>query len=153
MPVSSVDKDPENLTMTITSDFESGVDRVWQMWADPRLLEKWWGPPTYPATFYEHGFEPGGVAKYYMTSPEGEKFGGLWELTSIEEPGRIEFEDAFADADGNINPEMPRTTIRVEITSQPDGKTRMTITSNFSSAEALAQLISIHRDQLLHGFG
>ena len=148
MPVTSVDKDTENLTMTITTDLDAGVDRVWQMWADPRLLEKWWGPPTYPATFYEHGFEPGGVAKYYMTSPEGQKFGGIWDMTAIEEPSRIEFEDAFADDDGNINPKMPRTKIRVDITGlEGSGKTRMTITSNFASAEAMEQLISMGMDE------
>ena len=46
MTVTSVDKDTENLTMTVTTDLAASVDRVWQMWEDPRLLEKWWGPPT-----------------------------------------------------------------------------------------------------------
>jgi len=147
MSVSNVDKDAENLTMTITTDLDAEVERVWQLWADPRLLEKWWGPPTYPATFYEHGFEPGGVAKYYMTGPDGEKFGGLWDLTVVEEPSRIEFEDAFADEHGEVNPKMPRTRVRVDIAGSDEGRSTMTITSNFASAEAMEQLIEMGMDE------
>jgi len=44
-------KDIENLTMTITAEFDAPVERVWRIWADPRRLERWWGPPTWPATF------------------------------------------------------------------------------------------------------
>ena len=50
MTVTNVHKDPEALTMTITAEFDAPVERVWQLWADPRQLERWWGPPTYPAT-------------------------------------------------------------------------------------------------------
>ena len=39
------------LTLTITAEFNAPVTRVWELWENPRLLERWWGPPTYPATF------------------------------------------------------------------------------------------------------
>ena len=51
MTVTAVRKDPDALTMTLTAEFEASPERVWQLWADPRQLERWWGPPTYPATF------------------------------------------------------------------------------------------------------
>lgn len=51
MPVISATPDLENLTLTITAEFTAPVDRVWQVYADPRQLEQIWGPPTYPATF------------------------------------------------------------------------------------------------------
>jgi uncharacterized protein YndB with AHSA1/START domain len=54
MTVTAVRKDSEKLTMTLEAEFDASVDRVWQLWADPRQLERWWGPPTYPATFTEH---------------------------------------------------------------------------------------------------
>src|SRR3954452_11538029 len=34
--------------------------RVWNLWEDPRKLERWSGPPCYPATFTRYEFEPGG---------------------------------------------------------------------------------------------
>ena len=43
MTVTTVRKDPEALTMTLTAEFEASPERVWQLWADPRQLERWWG--------------------------------------------------------------------------------------------------------------
>ena len=60
MTVTAVRKDPDNLTLTITADLDAGVDRAWQLWADPRQLERWWGPPEWPATFVDHDLSPGG---------------------------------------------------------------------------------------------
>jgi uncharacterized protein YndB with AHSA1/START domain len=51
MTVTAVRKDPHALTMTIDAEFDASPERVWQLWADPLQLERWWGPPTYPATF------------------------------------------------------------------------------------------------------
>ena len=50
MTVTSVDKDLDDLTLTLTADFDAPIERVWELWADPRKLERWWGPPEYPAT-------------------------------------------------------------------------------------------------------
>ena len=60
MTVKSVQKDPKALTMTITAELDATVERSWQLWADPRQLERWWGPPTYPATVVDHDLNPGG---------------------------------------------------------------------------------------------
>ena len=51
MTVTSVRTDPDTLTLTLTAEFEASPERVWNLWSDPRKLERWWGPPTYPATF------------------------------------------------------------------------------------------------------
>ncbi len=70
MSVTRVDKDPNALTMTITAAFDAPVGAVWQMWENPRRLERWWGPPTYPATVVDHDLIPGGRVTYFMTGPE-----------------------------------------------------------------------------------
>ena len=62
MTVKDVKKDPATLTMVVTAEFNAPIERVWQLWADPRQLERWWGPPTYPATFVDHNLVPGGTA-------------------------------------------------------------------------------------------
>jgi len=49
MPVTDVQQDLDNLTLTITADCAAPVQRIWQVYADPRQLEKVWGSPTYPA--------------------------------------------------------------------------------------------------------
>ncbi|MGI3199016.1 SRPBCC family protein [Streptomyces sp. GLT-R25] len=59
MTVIDVQKNPEALALTITARFDALPARVWQVWEDPRQLERWWGPPTYPATVVDHDLSPG----------------------------------------------------------------------------------------------
>jgi uncharacterized protein YndB with AHSA1/START domain len=63
MTVVSVDTDHDNFTVTRISDFDAPVERVWELWADPRKLERCWGPPSYPATFETHSLVPGGQVR------------------------------------------------------------------------------------------
>ena len=72
MPVIDVRHDLDNRTLTIVADFAAPVERVWQIYADPRQLEKIWGPPEYPATVVDHDLRPGGRVTYFMTGPDGE---------------------------------------------------------------------------------
>ncbi|HIE62456.1 MAG TPA: ATPase, partial [Microbacterium sp.] len=51
MPVTSVTTDPEALTMTLVGDFAAPVERLWRAFTEPAQLERFWGPPGWPATF------------------------------------------------------------------------------------------------------
>ena len=63
MTVISTSRDVENLTMTVVADFDASPEQVWGVWEDARKLERWWGPPTYPATFPRHEFVEGEGAR------------------------------------------------------------------------------------------
>lgn len=88
----SVEKDAESLTMTIIAQSDAPTTRVWQVWQDPRQLERWWGPPTYPATVVCHDLTPGGSVTYFMTGPEGDTHHGWW-VSAVEAPRYLEFID------------------------------------------------------------
>lgn len=146
MTVISSHKDVENLTFTITAEFPAGVDQVWQVWENPRLLERWWGPPTWPATFDRLEFRPGGDARYYMTGPEGEKARGWWKIIDVSAPRRLVFDDGFAGDDGE--PLDPDDTTRCVVTLEEDaGVTRMTSVSTFRSTEQLEQLAEMGMEE------
>jgi uncharacterized protein YndB with AHSA1/START domain len=145
--VTDVVKDTENRRMTITAEFGAPVERVWQIWADPRQLERWWGPPTYPATVVDHDLSPGGAVNYFMTSPEGDKHAGWWRVSAVVPPNRLEFEDGFADGEGRPNPNMPVTVVAVTLADRDGGGTRMEITSTFATVEAMEQLLAMGMDE------
>lgn len=147
MAVTSVEKDPEKLTMTITSEFDAPVDRVWKLWDDPRLLERWWGPPTYPATFVDHELAPGASVTYFMTGPDGDKSRGWWTVRTVAAPRALEFDEGFADESGAPNLDMPTSTMRVSIDAIAAGRTRMAIETTFASTEAMQQLLSMGMDE------
>jgi uncharacterized protein YndB with AHSA1/START domain len=147
MTVTSIQKDPATLTMSVTAAFDAPVDDVWQVWADPRKLERWWGPPTYPATIVDHDLTPGGRVTYYMTGPEGDQPRGWWRIVAVEPPRRLEFEDGFADDEGNPNPEMPTMVARVSLTERDGGGTTMVIQTTFPSLEAMEQLAAMGMEE------
>jgi uncharacterized protein YndB with AHSA1/START domain len=142
MSITSIDKDFDNLTLTLVADFDAPTDRVWQLWADPRLLERWWGPPTYPATMEQHDLTPGAEVTYYMTGPDGQKHRGWWRVTSVDPPRSLEFTDGFADQDGTPVDDMPISTVHMQLTEH-DGRTRMELRSTFESREQMQQLIDM----------
>jgi uncharacterized protein YndB with AHSA1/START domain len=146
MPVTDVSKDLDALTMTVTAEFDAGAERVWEMWSDPRQLERWWGPPSHPATFVDHDFAAGGRAAYFMTGPDGTKYHGWWRFEEIDPPARLRFEDGFADDEGNPNQEMPTTVATVTIT-ESGGATRMSIESKFGTREGMEQVIEMGMEQ------
>jgi uncharacterized protein YndB with AHSA1/START domain len=143
MTVIDVQKNAEALTLTLTARFDAPPVRVWQVWQDPRRLERWWGPPTYPATVIDHDLTPGGAVTYFMTGPEGDKHYGWWRILSVDAPHRLEFEDGFADDSGRPNPDMPTTTVRVQLTADAETATVMTIENTFPTPETMEQLVSM----------
>ena len=149
MTVTAVRKDPEKLTMTVDAEFDASPDQVWGLWADPRKLERWWGPPTYPATFTSLDLRAGGKASYYMTSPDGERTPpGYWEILIAEPPRRIEMIDGFANADGTPNQDMPGPgAMNVTIESIGEGRTRMSIENVFPDAASMEQLLAMGQEE------
>jgi uncharacterized protein YndB with AHSA1/START domain len=146
MTVISVDKDTDALTLTFVAEFAAGIDRVWQVWEDPRQLERWWGPPTWPATFTRHELSVGSRSAYYMTGPDGTKAAGWWLVTAVDAPNRLEFDDGFADENGEPDDsiEPTRSTITLEAT---DGTTRMTSLTRFVSVDQLEKMVAMGMEE------
>ncbi|WP_138414447.1 SRPBCC family protein [Sinomonas gamaensis] len=146
MPFVSSTKDLDNLTLTLITEHGASPDRLWQVWEDARQLERWWGPPTWPATFTRHEFEPGGESRYFMTGPDGERAYGWWRITEVEAPRRLEFDDGFAGDDGEPldRDDTTHTAVRLEET---DGITRMTSVATFKSLEQLEKLLAMGMEE------
>ncbi|MFB6391908.1 SRPBCC domain-containing protein [Polymorphospora lycopeni] len=146
MSVISIDKDVQALTLTFVAEFDAGVERVWRLWEDPRQLERWWGPPTWPATFEQHDFVVGGWSRYHMTGPEGEKSRGWWTITAIDAPHRLEFDDGFAGEDGEPVDDIAPTHGTVTLEAVGD-RTRMTVVSKFVDADQLEQMAAMGMEE------
>ena len=143
----AVRKDPEALTMTLDAEFGAPAERVWQLWADPRQLARWWGPPGYPATVTKHDLAPGGRVEYHMTGLEGDQPRGYWEVVEADAPHRLVFRDGFANADGTPNKDLPISTGRVRLEEVAGGSTRMSIEIVFPSTEAMEQILAMGTEE------
>lgn len=143
MPIVRVDKDLDNHTMIVVAEYDAPVERVWELYADPRQLERFWGPPTWPATVVDHDLSQGGRVTYFMTGPSGEKSAGYWDVLEVEPPRRFLVEDGFADDTGQPNPKMPTTRMELELDARGDGGTTMTVVSTFASTAAMTQMLEM----------
>ena len=137
-----IQKDPAARTLTVAASFDAPVERVWQLLADPRQLERWWGPPTYPATFVDHELTPGAISSYFMTSPEGVKHPGWWRIISVDAPHALEHEDGFSDDSGQPDPSMPTCVMRCTLTPQ-GASTELRIVTTYPTTEAMERMVGM----------
>ncbi len=137
MPVIDVDKNFDALTMTITAEFDADAERLWQLWSDPRQLERWWSPPSHTSTFEEHELTPGARTTYFMTGPDGEKHHGRWRIEEVEPPHRLHMTDDVVDDEGN--PEDGGPTAMTITIAETDNTATMSIQTHFADRPSMEQ--------------
>ncbi|HXB66523.1 MAG TPA: SRPBCC domain-containing protein [Solirubrobacteraceae bacterium] len=142
MTVLTSEKDVENLTLTVVAEFDASRERVWEVWEDGRKLERWWGPPTFPATFTRHEFVVGGQSRYHMTGPQGQTPRGWWRIDAIDRPTRIEFANGLAGDDGEPAPGVEPLPSHVTFEATDTG-TRMTVVTNFLDVAQMERMIEM----------
>ncbi len=136
MPLTSVTKDPAALTLTVVGDYPVPQQRLWDAFADPRQLERFWGPPTWPATFTRHDLRVGGRAEYFLAGPNGERWNGSWKFIAVNPISSFE----ACDGEDNAEDEDMPAAMTFAFQSTPTGS-RLTIVTRFSSLEAMEQTI------------
>ena len=140
------DVDQPNNSLVITVDFRTDIDSAWQLWSDPRVLEKWWGPPEHPCEISTFEFHPGGEVRYVMTGPDGTTYLGWWQVLDVEAPTRLRIRDGFGES-----PDVPSSAMPIAIstiTFTPVGNTvRMIINSQYDSAEELQRSLDLHMEE------
>jgi len=145
MPVTDVDKDLDALTLTITAEFGADAERLWELWSDPRQLERWWGPPSHPSTFVEHELTAGARTTYFMTGPDGEKHHGRWRIEEVEPPHRLHMTDDVVDDQGK--PEDGGPTGMTVTIAEADDTATMSIQTHFADRESMEQTIETGFEQ------
>jgi uncharacterized protein YndB with AHSA1/START domain len=149
MPVTAVEKDVDALTLTITAEFDADAERLWELWADPRQLERWWSPPEHTSTFVEHELTPGARTAYFMTGPDGEKHHGWWRIEEVERPHRLRLKDDEVDEEGKPVDGGP-TAMTVTI-AEADGTATMAVQTHFADRESMEGTIGMGFEQGLTG--
>ena len=145
MPVTDITHDLDARTITIVADFAAPVERVFDVYADPRQLELVLGPPDAPATVVDHELAPGGRVTYFMTGPDGEKHHGRWRIEEVEPPHRLHITDDAVGDEGKPDDGGP-TAMTVTI-AETDGTATMSIQTHFADRESMEQMIEKGMEQ------
>ena len=125
-------------SVRIERTFAAPIEQVWTMWADAEHFASWYGPTgaTIPEARMDTTVGGTRFIAMEMQTPNGTMqmyFTG--EFLEVDEPTRLVYTEAMADADGNVMapedmgmPPGPATTrIIVELTAI-DGGTSMVMT-------------------------
>lgn len=138
----------------VTRTFNAPVEMVWQVWTDPELVKRWWGPKHFTSPFAKIDFREGGKSIVSMKAPNemgGQEFYSIWEYVSIIPLKTIEFIQNLSDKDGTktdpvkfgMPPDFPMD-IRTVVTFREvaGGKTEMTVIeyAEFGTMSEFAQM-------------
>ena len=100
--------DKEKNTITVKREFAAGRSLVWDCYTKSELLDQWFAPKPFTTKTKSMDFSEGGHWIYAMVDPEGTEYWGRTDYTKIQPIDFYHSLDAFCDAEGNVNPEMPR---------------------------------------------
>lgn len=111
--------DREKKTITVKREYAAGVTLVWDAHTKSELLDQWWAPKPWKASTDSMDFSNGGSWKYAMVGPEGEEHHAIAEFSNIRPQQGYTASDAFVNADGSINTDLPQATW--DMTFSPKG--------------------------------
>ena len=143
MSVSSVDKDLEALTMTVTADLDATIERAWQLWADPRQFERSWGPPGSATTVIDHDLRADGRITFSMASPDSEYEISVWDVVTADPPRRLELRDAVVDESGCPSDGNAMTLMIITFDERKSGGAVMEVRTHFDSLEGMERVLAI----------
>jgi len=127
----------ENKTITVKREFAADVPLVWDAYTKSELLNQWWAPKPWKARTKTMDFREGGHWLYAMVGPEGEEHWSIATYSDIRNQERFTGIDAFTDAEGNVNKNMPQSKWEVSFTAAGEELTLVNIHISYSD---LAQL-------------
>jgi len=113
MTVIGVHQNADHMTLTVTAEFDAPIGRVWEMWRNPRKLDRWWRPPTHDC----------------------------WKIRAVDPPHHLEFDGGLVDDGGSPTPDMSTMVMRVALAERSNGGTIMTVETMYPSLEVMDRMV------------
>jgi len=134
--------DKEQRTLTIRREFDAGRQLVWDCHTKSELLDQWFAPRPLVTKTKAMDFRAGGHWLYSMTTPDGQEFWSRLDYRTIDPIDGYTALDAFSDANGDVNPDLPRSNWAVEFTDAAK-RTLVTTVVQYASADDLQKAIDM----------
>jgi uncharacterized protein YndB with AHSA1/START domain len=121
--------EPGGLTLKLTREFDAPRTLVFRTMLDRDSIPRWWGPSMYTTVVEAMDVRVGGSWRFRQSDAEGNVFVFSGEYREIVPGERVVQTFEFDGAPGQVSVE----TMTLE---ERDGRTLMTVVSEFSSVEA-----------------
>lgn len=110
--------------------FRAAPGEVFEAFADPVRLARWWGPAGFASTIHEFDLRPGGRWRFTMHGPDGARYEIENRFVTVERPGRIVFR----------HPQPGHEFLMTMEFAADSGRTRLTWRMLFDSAAECARV-------------
>lgn len=123
----------ENRKMGVRRTIKTPIGLMWEVWANPEHIGRWWGPNGFTNTIHKMNFQEGGEWKFTMHGPDGTNFPNRSIFKEIIPFKKIVFE--------HFNPHFI-TTILFESAGE---ETQIDWTLLFDTVEMRETIIKVHK--------
>ncbi len=135
-------KDLEKKKIFVTRDFDAPIQRVWEAWTRPEILDQWWAPKPWKAVTTQMDFRSGGQWLHYMEGPDGTRHYCRADYNSVVAGKSYEGKDSFCDEDGNPIDTAPSMHWNAMFSETGNG-TRVDVELSFASVEDLEKIVEM----------
>jgi uncharacterized protein YndB with AHSA1/START domain len=134
--------DKEKSTLTIRREFLADRHLVWGCYTQSELLDQWFAPAPLTAKTKSMDFREGGHWHYAMVEPNGTEYWGYTEYLKIKPIDYYTSTDAFSNAKGEINKDLPRAEWLVTFSDKGENALVETVVTykSFSDLEKVIQM-------------
>jgi uncharacterized protein YndB with AHSA1/START domain len=133
-------------TLTIKREFLADRPLVWDCYTKSELLDQWFAPAPLTTKTKSMDFSEGGHWHYAMVEPNGTEYWGLTAYVKIQPIDYYTALDAFSNADGGINEDLPRAEWLVNFTDRGENALVETIVT-YKSLSDLETVIQMGMEQ------
>lgn len=134
MDTSLVHADVLETGTVLTRLLDAPRELVFDVWTDPKHLEKWWGPAGFSITDHGMDVKPEGTWRFDMHHAEYGDFPNLIVYEEVVRPERLVYSHGSGVDDG-------KAPFHVTVTFEDQGgKTLLTMRTLFASAEAFNEV-------------
>ena len=122
-------ENPSDRSLTVSRLLDAPLALVWDVWAKPEHISRWWGPTGFTDTSHEMDFRSGGYWRHTMHGPDGTDYPNEARFVEIVKHERIVYR--------HFKPDFTAT---VEFTAELM-KTHITWTMLFESKEEFEMVV------------
>lgn len=127
--------DKQKNTLTIRREFLANKKLVWDCYTKSELLDKWFAPAPLTTKTKSMDFREGGHWHYAMIEPSGTEYWGWTDYLTIKPAEFYTALDAFSNAAGEINKDLPRAEWLVSFSDKGENSLVETVVTYKSLAD------------------
>ena len=125
--------------IVISREFAAPRQLVWDVWTQPKHIEKWFGPKGFDTRVDKLDFKVGGRSAYVMIGPDGVEYpsaGVFQEIVPIEKIVTTdEFGEGFDEIEAMKNVDLPKGMISTFLFDDLGERTKLTSITSHPTVE------------------